>query len=88
MADGRAGCGGDVVVEVGSDGWKGEGAGDGWRVGRLKSGGSFVAGRSQFHCRCVGGWSWGVVVGVLGYTYIYIYKGGYMLIPLIKAYSI
>ena len=86
MADGRAGCGGDVVVEVGSDGagvivggpwplrredgWKGEGAGDGWRVGRLrckvKSGGSFVAGRSQFHCRCVGGWSWGVVVGVLG----------------------
>ena len=52
MADGRAGCGGDEVVEVGSNGagvivggpwplrredaWKGNGAGDGWRVGRLR----------------------------------------------------
>ena len=89
MADGRAGNGGDEVVEVGSDGagvivggpwqlgrepvmdaWQGEGAGDGWCVGRLrckvKGGGSFVAGRSQLQCRGVGGWRWGVVVGVLG----------------------
>ena len=46
------------------------GASDRWSLRRLqckgKGGKRFVAARSQLQWRGVGGWSWGVVVDVLG----------------------